>query len=335
MSSSRLLAAVALAATAAAWSASPAAAQTSLGGQRVGTSSGTFLKIAPDARGAALGDAYVAIVEGAAAALRNPAGLAAIGGNELLLSHIEWPADVDYDVAAYARALPSLDLIVGFHFGVLRTTLDETSEARPQGTGRQFSFSDWVGGVSVARRFTDKLWIGFTGKFVREEMGTEVGGPVAQSFLFDAGTVYHFGWANSRMAVALLNFGPELTPSGQYDSHIEGRGLTDYQSASPPTTYRLGVKFEPWHSESAVLVTSFEMNHLADNEETARAGGELQLFERLALRAGYDFNADAMKFSTGLGVNTPLLGGLGAADYAYSDAGYLGSVHRLTLTLEF
>lgn len=332
--SSRLgLAAAALAASVAV--AAPAAAQTSLGGQRVGTSSGTFLKISPDARSAAMADACVAVVEGASAALRNPAGLAAIGGNQVLASHIEWPADIDYDIAAYARAFPALDVVMGLHFGILHTTLDETSESRPQGTGRQFSFNDWVGGLSVARRFTDKLWIGVTGKFVREELGTEVGGPVAQSFLFDAGTVYHFGWANSRMAVALLNFGPELTPSGQYQSHIRGRGLTDYQSASPPTTYRLGLKIEPWRSENALLLTTFEMSHLADNEETARAGGELQLFDRLALRAGYDFNADALKFSTGLGVNAPLLGGLGAADYAYTDAGYLGSVHRLTLTLEF
>jgi hypothetical protein len=331
MTSKPFLVALALAVAAAA----PAAAQTSLGGQRVGTSSGTFLKIAPDARGAAMGDAYVAIVEGAAATLRNPAGLAAIGDNQVLLSHVDWPADINYDIAAYARALPSIDVIMGLSFGVLHTTLDETSESYPQGTGRQFSFNDWVGGISVARRFTDKLWIGITGKFVREELGTEVGGPVAQSILFDAGTVYHFGWRNARMAVALLDFGPELQPSGQYESHLAGQGLTDYQSASPPTMYRLGLKLEPWQSPDATLVTSFEMSHIADNAETVRAGGELQIFSRFAVRAGYDFNADAMKFSTGFGVNAPVLGTFGTADYAYTDAGYLGSVHRLTLTLEF
>jgi hypothetical protein len=330
--SSRALALAALAVFAA---AAPAAGQTSLGGQRVGTSSGTFLKIIPDARGAAMGDAIVAVVEGAAATFRNPAGLAAIGGHQVLLSHIDWPADVDYDVLAYAQALPSLDVIYGVHLGVLHTTLDETSESRPQGTGRQFSFNDWVGGVSAARRFTDKLWIGATAKYVREEMGTEVGGPVSHALLFDAGTVYHLGWANSRMAVALLNFGPELTPSGQYESHIPGKGLTDYQSASPPTTYRLGLKLEPWRTERALLVTSFEMNHLADNEETARAGGEIRLYDRLALRAGYDFNADALRFSTGIGVNAEILGGFGTADYAFTEGGYLGSVHRISLGLEF
>jgi hypothetical protein len=315
--------------------AGPASAQTSLGGQRVGTSSGTFLKIVPDARGAALGDASIAVIEGAAAVFRNPAALAAIGGNQVLLSHVEWPADVDYNTVAYARAMPSLDVIWGLQFGLLNTTMDETSEARPQGTGRQFSFSDMVAGLSAARRFTDKLWIGVTAKFVREEMGTEVGGPVAQNFLFDAGTVYHFGWQNARMAVALLNFGPELTPSGQYESHAPGKGLTDYQSASPPTMYRLGLKLEPWRRDNAVLITSVEMSHLADNAETARAGGELQLYDRLALRAGYDFNADAMGFSAGIGVNAPLLGSFGTADYAYTDGGWLGSVHRLSLGVEF
>lgn len=315
--------------------AAPAAAQTSLGGQRVGTSSGTFLKIAPDARSAALGDASVAVIEGAASVFRNPAALAAIGGNQVLLSHVEWPAEIAYNTVAYARAMPSLDVIWGLQFGVLNTTLDETSEARPQGTGRQFSFSDWVAGISAARRFTDKLWIGVTAKYVREELGTEIGGPVAQTMLFDAGTVYHFGWANSRMAVSLLNFGPELTPSGQYDSRIPGKGLTDYQSASPPTMYRLGVKFEPYHAANALLVTSLEMNHLADNAETAKGGLELQLYNRLALRTGYDFNADSMQFSAGLGVNAALLGGFGTADYAYTDGGWLGAVHRLSFGVEF
>jgi hypothetical protein len=48
-------------------------AQTSLGGQRVGTSSGSFLRIGVGARAAAMGGAYVAVCDDITACAWNPA----------------------------------------------------------------------------------------------------------------------------------------------------------------------------------------------------------------------------------------------------------------------
>src|SRR5207249_101809 len=70
-----------------------------------------------------------------------------------------------------------------FQFGALATTLDETSEFQPFGTGRSFTYSDVVAGMAYARRWTDKLLVGFGLKYVREDLGSEVGGPVTNAAL--------------------------------------------------------------------------------------------------------------------------------------------------------
>jgi hypothetical protein len=56
---------------------------------------------------------------------------------------------------------------------------------------------------------------------------------------------------------------------------------------------------------------------------------------RLALRTGYNFNSDAMKFSAGAGIAADIGGTHGNLDYAFTDGGFLGPINRLTLGLRF
>jgi len=76
----------------------PAArAQGSLGGQRAGTSSATFLRIGVGARAVAMGETFVAVANDPSAIYWNPAGLASLQRRELSISHVQWPADIGYD----------------------------------------------------------------------------------------------------------------------------------------------------------------------------------------------------------------------------------------------
>src|SRR5437762_4483401 len=93
--------AVALVVAAALLFAPAARAQFSLGSQRAGTSSGSFLKIGVGARAAALGEAFVAVANDPSAIYWNPAGLASMQRQEFQLSHLEWPADIRYEFLAY------------------------------------------------------------------------------------------------------------------------------------------------------------------------------------------------------------------------------------------
>jgi long-subunit fatty acid transport protein len=313
---------------------SMAAAKTSLGSQRVGTSSGSFLRIGVGARPAAMGGAFVAICDDITACAWNPAGLVHLTKGQFAATHISWPADIGYSHACYGMPIKYLDGVVALQFGSLSTSMTETQEYFPYGTGRDFTFSDWLVGLSIAKRFTDKFSGGFAVKYVREELGVEVGGPTTNAVVLDAGTQYEIGPRNMHLAVALMNFGTDMKPGGSY---TKTTGTTEearaqYEGYAPSTEFRFGVAFSPVTRPWMTSIMDVEMCHPADNAETFRVGGEAIILKTLAVRGGYDLNADEFKTSFGFGVSTNVFGRQASIDYAASLSEYLGTVHRFSLT---
>jgi hypothetical protein len=99
--------------------------------------------------------------------------------------------------------------------------------------------------------------------------------------------------------------------------------------------FRYGLAVEPLENERQRLTTAIEANQPADNSLVIKAGAEWLFMGTFALRTGYNFNADAMKLSAGAGFLGELGGSRGSLDYAYTDGGFLGSVHRLSLGVRF
>ena len=302
----------------------------------MGTASATFLKLPTSARGMALGGAYVALVDDASSVGWNPAGLAAMTQKGFSISHVQWFTDIGYTFATYAQPWPRFSGSVGVFFGSLSTMMKETSEYMPYGTGRKFAFNDWVAGVSIARRLTDKLLVGANAKYVREELGTDVGGPVTNSWLVDVGTKYYVGLSTVRMAMLLRDFGPELKPSGAFSWTSNGSVATqDYEGFAPPTTFKFGLAWDPVQKDPHNLTATLEMNHYADNEETIKAGLEYALADVAALRGGYDFNSEGMGLSLGAGLKVKFAGVGGTVDYSYSKIEYLGDVNVFSMDFSF
>jgi hypothetical protein len=190
--------------------------------------------------------------------------------------------------------------------------------------------------LSFAKSFTDRFSGGLTLKLIREELGAEVGGPTTTSWLIDAGTWYDVGYGSLKLGVALLNFGPELRPGGHYYSQLSGAtGPVQYESFAPPTTFKAAVAVDPVQRRGYRLTTVLEMNHPADNAETWILGGELWIRQALALRAGYDRNADELNFSAGAGIKVTLGSAQGSIDYAYTSGEFLGRIDRFSLGLRF
>jgi hypothetical protein len=311
-----------------------AAAQSSLGGQRAGTSSGAFLRIGVGARAVAMGETFVAVANDPSAIFWNPAGLASLQRREVAESHVEWPADIHYDHLTLVMPSRRLGGSIGLQFGVLATTIDETTDLEPFGTGRQFTYSDVVAGASYARRWTDKLLVGLGAKYVREDLGSQVGGPVTSAMLFDVGSIFYLGLGSVRIATSLTNFGSEMKPSGQYVSPYSGE-VRQYDGFDPPMMFRYGLAFEPIENSTQRLTTSFEMNQPADNQRQTKAGVEWLYRHTLALRSGYNFDVDALKFSAGAGFAGDFSSLRGTLDYAYTDGGFLGAIHRVSLGVRF
>ncbi len=310
--------------------ASAAHAQGSLGGQRAGTSSATFLRIGVGARAVGMGESFVAVANDPSAIFWNPAGLGSLQRREFAFSHVQWPADVHYEHLTAILPVRRFGGSVAVQFGVLGTTIDETTELQPFGTGRSFSYSDMVTGVAYSRRWTDKLLVGAGAKFVREDLGSQVGGPTTHAVLFDIGSIYYLGLGSVRIATSLTNFGSALRPSGTYTSPYDGT-TSEFDAFDPPLMFRYGVAFEPIENASQRLTTSFEVNQPADNEQLVKAGAEWSYRSTFALRGGYNFRADAMKLSAGAGFTREIGNLRTQIDYAYTDGGFLGAIHRLSL----
>jgi len=313
----------------------PAAfAQVPLGGQREGTSSATFLRIGVGARAEGMGESFVAVANDPSAIFWNPAGLASLQRREVAASHVQWPADIHYDHVTMVLPSKKLGGSIGLQLGILSTSIEETTDLQPFGTGREFSYSDFVAGVSFARRWTDKLLVGAGAKFLREDLGSQVGGPTTSAVLFDVGSIFYLGLGSIRIATSLTNFGSELRPSGNYVSPYSGE-VRQYDGFDPPLAFRYGVAFEPIENSSQRLTTSFEMNQPADNQLQTKAGLEWSYRHAFALRTGYNFNADELKFSAGAGFAGDFSSLHGTMDYAFTDGGFLGSIHRFSLGVRF
>jgi hypothetical protein len=152
--------------------------------------------------------------------------------------------------------------------------------------------------------------------------------------LLDIGSIYYLGYGSVRIATSLDNFGSQLKPSGNFVSPITGE-VRSYDGFDPPTVFRYGIAFEPIENARQKLTTSLEMNQPADNRQALKLGLEWTWSSRLALRSGYNFNADELKFSAGAGLFAKIGGNKATVDYAYTDGGFLGAINRLALGMRF
>lgn len=334
MTSERFLPFAGAAVLALALAHAPAHAQFSLGEQRAGTSSATFLKISIGARATGLGESFVAVANDPSAIYWNPAGLASLVRPEVAISHLEWPGDIRYEHITFVQPVQRLGGSLAFQLGVLSTEIDETTELAPFGTGRSFFYSDVVAGGAYARRWTDKLLVGGGIKYVREDLGSDVGGPVTSSVMFDVGSIYYLGIGSVRIAVSLTNFGAELQPSGDWVSPVNGE-VRSYDGFDPPTVFRYGLAFEAIENAEQRLTTSLEINQPADNAQVIKSGIEWQWQGGAALRTGYNFGADELNFSAGAGLFARVGQTRLTVDYAYTDGGFLGAINRLSLGWRF
>lgn len=316
---------------------------------KIGMAGLPFLKIGIG-RCTGMGEAFVAVADDVSASYWNPAGLALLSSRQALFNHIDWITDVNHEFVTFAvptRAGTIGAAVTSVDFGEFEeTTIDE-----PQGTGRTFSGSDLAIGLSYARMFTDKLAFGITAKLVTERIWN-VG---ATGAAFDFGVHYNTGFRNLRLAMAIANFGPDMSYSGEMlnfnhspgwdwpwsTEPIPGTYLTE--SFALPVTFRFGVAYDFIRTDCSHLTAAVDLNHSNDVNEKVNAGIEYN-YKPMYLRAGYILNTD-FDYAQRVGWSTGLSAGAGFRvmptsafginfDYNYRNLGRLGMSHRLTLSVD-
>jgi hypothetical protein len=321
--------------------------------ERVGTTSFQFLKIPVGVRGIGMGNAYVAGAADASAVYWNPSGLGWAVKRELMLSHINMPADIQYDNLAFVLPLSAAGGTFGLNIGVLHMgDMEVRTPARPEGTGELITASDIVVGLAYSRQLSNRFTFGVQAKYVREELASYV----SEGASFDAGLQYQTDFRSLRLGMVIQNFGADMDFSGSFldyrtASTTGGEPQSQSFGTSPqPITFKTGVIADLETMLGVNLGENIKGNiagqfeHPADNKERLNGGLELTFSERLALRGGYNFNYDTDGFTLGFGVNVPFSGdkNILRVDYAYADLGdltdtssFMNQPHRFSLAFQF
>lgn len=320
-------------------------AQISTNVSKVGITAAPFLTIGVGAKATAMGSAFVGTADDASALYWNPAGIARLNNPQGIFSHINWIADLGFDFIGFVMPAGNFGTVGASITSLSMDDMLVRTEERPQGTGEYFTSSDLALALSYAVNLTDRFSIGFTGKYIRQQIWKET----AQGFAIDIGTLFTTGFNGMRIGATLSNFGTEMQMTGEdlvyyHDIDPQHLGNNDEifaelktDSWPLPLTFQVGLAMELLQSDYNRVTFAVDAIQPTDNTESLNLGMEYALNEWFFLRGGYSNlflrdSEEGFTFGTGVDMNKiykiPL-----RFDYGYSDFGRLKDIHCFALTL--
>ncbi|MFQ6676163.1 MAG: PorV/PorQ family protein [Fidelibacterota bacterium] len=321
---------------------------------KVGTSAAQFLKFPVDARTAALAGTHSGIYGDVASLYWNPAGIAAVDRLSVAFSYLNLYVGIQHSFMGIVAKV-GRNSAVGVSAIVLDSgEIEQTTVARPEGTGALFRVRNYAFGLSYARYMTEWVMLGATVKYVQEDLWNETATGVA----VDIGSVLETGILGVKLGMNISNFGTDLRLEGE-----DLRFHLDVKDPSDPDVVKYTIprggelKTEPWPMpwrfqaglaidlvggssrlvESDIHRVTFlgQYDELNDAGARGNFGVEYQWNNTLSGRIGNYSNADSPRFSAGLGLSFRLAGRRFDLDYALVDYGRLDAVHHTTLGITF
>ena len=359
----KAVAAVALLASAAV----SAGAQVSLPGElkpdentnptRQGTRGANFLEIGVDARGQAMGGALASWAEGPSALYWNPAGAASTENLALEATRQDLYGDLDITHNFFGVTVPAIGGVIGAHVITLNSgDIRRTTPAFPNGGdptfGITFSWTSTAIGLSYARRLTDRLSIGATGKYISEGLSDASTSWVGA----DVGTQFNTGLYGVTLGAAVSNIGGSAAARGtalrrkvDTDQFANQRTNIEYQTQQTelPTLFRFSVGVDLLGRSSSVfaansknkLLTEVAFSDAIDTDLQLGLGAEYSFNNLLFLRAGKHFYNDERAtgragqygLSGGVGLRLPVASRAISVDYGYTSLGDLQNIQVFTI----
>ena len=315
---------------------------------KTGTTAASFLKISPDARSAAMGNAFIAMPGDISSMFWNPAGLDYLTQSEVKFVQSRWIADLDYTFAAFAMKLPGIGTIGLMAQGLSVGEDLVRTEEKPHGTGELWDAQDLAISASISRRLTDHFSIGGNAKYISQRIWHSQ----ASTFALDFGSLYVMPFYGIRLAAVLSNYGGKMQLSGRdlffsNDPDVNNNGTvqfvnSEYQTGRfpLPVTFRVGLSGEFMKTSFIKWTWAADAQHPNDNLESVNVGTEIGIMETMFLRGGYlnlflDTAEDGL--TLGFGLNYRIWGSSSIlkVDYAYADFGRLKDVQRFALGITF
>ncbi len=288
----------------------------------------SFLKLGVGARAAGLGSAYTAIADDVTALHWNPAGLSGMTKREVSAMHAELYAETRYDFIGYAHPTSLLNMGISAVY-LTQGSIDGRSVSGSK-TG-DFSANDLLVTLGAGKMMIGNAAVGANLKLIQ----SQIAGSSARGFAFDLGTsfkpVLPMVGSNIKLGLALQNIGPRMNFSNE--------------SYDLPLTAAAGLGYQPFNS---LLLSVDVKRHIYESRTLLSIGTEFSPLSLISLRAGYISGAgsrsDVLERSnvqsqlsglSGLGMGMGFKLGWGSLDYAFTPAGELGNVQRISLSMKF
>jgi hypothetical protein len=298
----------------------------------VGTAVAQFLEIGIGARATAMGQAYTAVTNDAAATFWNPAGLVYAPEKNLFLAYNRWVADISIGGFSFAYNMGNAGTIAVSGVFIMTDDMEVTTVFQPEGTGEMFSLTNYSVGVSYARLLTNRLSVGVTIKGVREAYYNHG----YTTWALDVGTVYRTGFHGLNLGMSILHFAPEVKYNFAYIDYSDPKSVDanvarPFKEHSLPINFRVGVGFDVMDNETSKLTTAIDLIHPNNNLEYYNMGLEYGYRDMFFFRGGYRLNIDEGGLSFGAGVRYNLIN----LDYSFVDRGIVSDIHRLSAGFTF
>mgnify|MGYP005834500501 CR=1 FL=1 len=280
----------------------------------LGGTSGTaaFLKITPDARSAALGETGASDSRGAFTVLHNPALMSYTETSSASFAYTDWLLDLTMQSGAILFKKPKYAL--GLSFTVFNTPDIELRTLPSDEPTETFNAHDLAAGVSFSYRLGTRLAVGFTGKYLYQQIYVED----ASGFAADLGAAYRFPAAGLTFGAAIRNIGE--------------MAALQKQKPTLPTNVVFGAsKIILKHGDFGLSGTVDGRVYVEDDTQF-HVGVETFWRQHLFLRGGYQTGSELRAFSGGTGLAWDRF----AFDYAYQPlAEDFGASHRIAFNLQF
>lgn len=316
---------------------------------KVATTAAPFLKLGVGARAVSMGGGFVALANDGSSVYWNPAGMTYTEGMTISANHNDWLLDLSHD---YVGLILSTDPNgrLGLSFSSL-SMADQPVRTlqQPEGTGIEYGAQDIAFNLAYARRITDRLSFGATGKFVQLQAYNES----AHAFALDVGSILETDFYGLKIGMALSNFGGDIQFSGRdlivdtdIDTDIDGNYNSDADLRTEPwplpLMIRIGVAMDIIGGKDAVLPSSasrltlaLDADHPNDGPEHLNGGLEYAFREMVFLRAGYRHKYDLESITMGVGTRLQLRGlGNVRVDYAIVPKDRFGNTSILSVEFQ-